>query len=91
MIHNVYDNESSRKLLKWDEASFRTGNREGRIYACWRMGEGGVSFSLNHVSFYLRVGVGSDTCIVLLIARHMYRSINRMVTISLLLILQSLH
>ena len=27
IIHNLYDIESSHKLLKWDDASFRTGNR----------------------------------------------------------------
>ena len=26
MIHNLYDIESSPKLLKWEDASFRTGN-----------------------------------------------------------------
>ena len=27
IIHNLYDIESSPKLLKWEDASFRTGNR----------------------------------------------------------------
>ena len=26
IMYNLYDNKSSPKLLKWDEASFRTGN-----------------------------------------------------------------
>ena len=27
IIHNLYDIESSPKLLKWEDVSFRTGNR----------------------------------------------------------------
>ena len=43
---------------------------------------GGVSVSPNHVSLYLRVGVGNDTCIVLLIERNTYFSINRTTHVS---------
>ena len=34
IIHIIYDNESSPKVLKWDEKSFRTGNI-GHILICF--------------------------------------------------------